>query len=208
MAFEWIGEENYLRERVARNSARTRGANCTSADAAVMFERTDGRRQIVLIEWKYTESYGGLSLKIAKSGTDRTGIYRWLFDGDNCPIDKALLPDFDRLFYEPFYQFMRQQFLASRMEMAKELGADLVSLLHIAPNQNTDFWKVTSPELRELGKTATDVWKRLVGGCGRFMSVSTEELFGGLSSDRLPEMAAWLEYIAARYPWVRGSVRI
>ncbi len=74
-----------------------------------MFERTDGKRQIVLIEWKYTESYGGTSLKIAKSGTDRTTIYKALFKRDDCPINKELLPDFDSLFYEPFYQFVRQQ---------------------------------------------------------------------------------------------------
>ena len=69
VACEWIGQENYLGEKISRNGKRTRGANFTSADAAVMFERPDGKRQIVLIEWKYTESYGGTSLKIAKSGT-------------------------------------------------------------------------------------------------------------------------------------------
>jgi len=207
VAFEWIGAKNYLCERVPRNGKRTRGANCTSADAAVKFERADGKRQIVLIEWKYTESYGGLSLKIAKSGTDRTEIYRWLFDRDDCPIDKTLLLDFERLFYEPFYQFMRQQFLASRMEMARELEADVVSVLHIAPKQNMDFRRVTSPELRGLGETATEVWKRLVGGCGRFLSVSTEELFAGLSIDQLPDMRGWLEYVSARYPWIRMPKR-
>ncbi|HHY56650.1 MAG TPA: hypothetical protein GYA08_14585 [Chloroflexi bacterium] len=45
VAFEWIGEKNYLREKISRNGKRTRGANFTSADAAVMFERTDGTRQ-------------------------------------------------------------------------------------------------------------------------------------------------------------------
>jgi hypothetical protein len=67
VSFEWIGKENYLRER-----AHTRGANCTSADAAVMFEREDGQRQIVLIEWKYTESYAKKWLRVAPSGKDRT----------------------------------------------------------------------------------------------------------------------------------------
>jgi len=199
VAFEWIGQKNYLCERVPHNGRRTRGANCTSADAAVMFERTDGRKQIVLIEWKYTESYGGLSLKVAKSGTDRTKIYRWLFDRDDCPIDRRLVSEFDRLFYEPFYQFMRQQFLASQMQIAGELDASLVSVLHIVPRKNTDFRRVTSPELRGLGPTATEVWKRLVGNGGRFVSISTEDLFGNLSAQRLPEMQPWLQYIGERY---------
>jgi hypothetical protein len=47
-----------------------------------MFERTDGKRQIGLIEWKYTESYGGMFLKTAKSGTDRTSIYNEIFERD------------------------------------------------------------------------------------------------------------------------------
>lgn len=50
VAFEWIGQENYLGERISRNGRRTRGANFTSADAAVLFERSDKKRQMVLIE--------------------------------------------------------------------------------------------------------------------------------------------------------------
>ena len=33
VAFEWIGQQNYLGEKVSRNGKRTRGANYTSADA-------------------------------------------------------------------------------------------------------------------------------------------------------------------------------
>jgi hypothetical protein len=205
VSFEWIGQENYLGEKISRNGQRTRGANFTSADAIVMFERTDGKRQIVLIEWKYTESYGGASLKIAKSGTDRTGIYRPLFNRDDCPFNKVVLPDFDSLFYEPFYQLMRQQFLAHEMEKAQELGADVVSVLHIAPLHNTDFHKVTSASLEAIGQTAMDVWKKLTWHTERFSSVSTEQLFGNLSLEQMPEMRVWVEYIGIRYRWLRAT---
>jgi len=205
VSFEWIGQENYLGERVSRSGQRSRGANCTSADSIVMFERKDKKRQVVLIEWKYTESYGGNFLKIAESGTDRTNIYRHLFESADCPINKDILPSFDSLFYEPFYQFMRQQFLASEMEKAHELGADIVSLLHIAPAHNTDFRKVTSPELVKLGESAASIWKKLVKTEGRFISVSTEQLFGNLSAEKLPELKTWLEYIHLRYAWVRET---
>lgn len=82
VAHEWIGQENYLREKKSRNRKRSRGALFTSADAAVMFEKTDGKKQIVLIEWKYTEAYYSTLLKYAKSGTDRTLIYLHLFEND------------------------------------------------------------------------------------------------------------------------------
>ncbi len=203
VSFEWIGQENYLGEKISRNGQRTRGALFTSADSIVMFERKDKKRQIVLIEWKYAESYESTFYKYSDSGTDRTEIYRHLYEKADCPINKGILPSFDSLFYEPFYQFMRQQFLANEMEKAGELGADIVSVLHIAPAHNNDFRKITSPELKTLGESATNVWKKLVKTEGRFISVNTEKLFGNLSETQLPEVKSWVEYIHARYKWVR-----
>ena len=108
---------------------------------------------------------------------------------------------FEALFFEPFYQFLRQQLLAHEMELAHELDADRVSLLHIAPAHNADFGRVTSRALKPLGHTATDVWPRLVVPRDRFLSVSTEALIGPLRAAPLPQMVDWLAYVAARYPW-------
>ncbi|MET0375724.1 MAG: hypothetical protein ABW128_15895 [Rhizorhabdus sp.] len=57
VAFEWIGDRDYLNEANAKGS-RTRGANATAADAAIKFKAADDKVHLVLIEWKYTESYG------------------------------------------------------------------------------------------------------------------------------------------------------
>jgi len=202
VAFEWIGNENYLGEKLSRNRKRTRGANFTSADAAVMFERIDGKNQIVLIEWKYTEAYYSTFLKYAKSGTDRSSIYAHLYMNDEDLLDKEKIPCFDDLFYEPFYQFMRQQYLANEMEKSKELGINIVSLLHIAPEHNHDFKRVTSPKLRSLGESATKVWGKLVKKRGRFISTNTENLFGRFDVSEYPEMKEWYKYITTRYSWV------
>lgn len=201
VAFEWIGKDNYLHE-ISRNGQRSRGANFTSADAAVRFRRTDGREQISLIEWKYSESYSSVNLEFAPSRRSRVEIYQKLFDQLDCPIDKGKLPCFEALFYEPFYQFMRQQFLAYEMEKARELGADVVSLLHIAPAHNLDFKTITSSLLKTQGTSATDVWKSLVTLPDRFISVSTETLFGHLDPERFPELKDWQDYIQARYTWM------
>lgn len=202
VAFEWIGQENYLHEKAPRNGQRTRGANCTSADAAVRFRRADGREQISLIEWKYTESYNRMSLEVAASGQSRVEIYRWLFEQPDCPINKTRLPGFEALFFEPFYQFMRQQLLAYETEKVHELGADIVSLLHISPAHNLDFRTITSPRLESRGLSATDVWKTLVTLPGRFISISTESLFGQLDLSCYPELLEWQTYIQARYTWM------
>ena len=200
VSFEWIGAENYLGERASKTGNRTRGANFTSADTIVMFEDRDKIRQAVLIEWKYTESYGGSYLGFSTSGTDRRKIYQHLFDDPDCIVDTDLLPGVDALYYEPFYQFMRQQFLAARMEDAHEMGADVVSLLHISPDANGDFKRITSPLLIGLGATSTGVWKRLVKDEGSFISVHAEDLFRWFETE---EMQDWKSYMQARYTWLK-----
>lgn len=201
VAFEWIGDRNYLGEKISRMGKRTRGANFTSADAAVLFQNSEGKKQVILIEWKYTEAYSSTWLKYASSGRDRTSIYRHLYEADDCPLNKSLIPCFDALFYEPFYQLMRQQFLAHEMEKAHELGAEKVSLLHIAPAHNKDFQDVTSPDLRSIDASAISVWKRLVLDPSRFVSVYTEDLFGGCG-EISPALNDWFKYVWARYAWI------
>jgi hypothetical protein len=201
VAFEWIGRENYLKERVS--GKRRRGANCTSMDATVLFERLDGKRQIVLIEWKYTESYGRDNKRVAKSGTDRGEIYLRQFEQVGNPFNKTILPSYDALFYEPFYQFMRQQLLAHEVERV-QIEADVASLLHIAPAHNVELQRVTSPELRPLGTTVTDIWKQLVQNPDRFASVTTEKLFGDFPINQYPQLKEWWDYINRRYVWLQN----
>ncbi len=206
LTFEWIGTENYLRERVAPGARRTRGANFTSADAAVFLEHQDKERRLVLIEWKYTESYSPTSLKLSRSGTDRTEIYSHLYRREDFPLRKELLPSFESLFYEPFYQLLRLQCLAHEMEKARELGADRVSLLHLCPAANRDFPRVTSPTLGNIGATVPEIWKRLVRKGDRFASVATEDLFGAFPVGEFDELEEWWAYVTARYAWVSGSM--
>ena len=202
VSFEWIGNENYLGERIPRHGKRTRGANFTSTDAILKFENRDKRKQVVLIEWKYTESYGSQDLTIAKSGTDRVKIYQHLFDDPHCLLNKNLLPGFESLFHEPFYQLMRQQFLASEMERHHELDADIVSLLHLAPEHNNDFKRITSPSLISLGKSPTDIWRKLVQPEGRFLSLPVEDLFSNYLQRPPSSLTRWADFISTRYNWV------
>jgi hypothetical protein len=84
VAYEWIGERNYLKER-----GQTRGAHRTSLDALMVAE-AGSERILLLIEWKYTESYPpGKSHARSKHGTDRIAIYRPFLDRADCPIRVA-----------------------------------------------------------------------------------------------------------------------
>jgi len=202
LTFEWIGMENYLRERMRPRAKRTRGANFTSADAAALIEHKDGTREIVLIEWKYTESYSSTNLSLSSRGTDRTEIYSHLWIRNDFPLRKELLPEFSSLFYEPFYQLLRLQCLAHEMERANELGAERVSLLHICPATNRDFQRVTSPALVGIGSSVSEVWERLVRDQTRFDSAATENLFGRFPAQQFSDLEAWWAYLTSRYKWV------
>ena len=202
VAFEWIGMHDYLEEMKMRNNKkRNRGANCTSADAAVRFELDDGSIQIVLIEWKYTESYYSTPLKTAKSGRARTKIYEPFYLKDDCPLNKTMIADFKNLFFNPFYQLMRQQFLAHEMKLNCELGANMVSVLHLAPQANKDFKRVTSPAFKPYGDSAMEVWSELTKGKGIFLSQSIEKIFLGRELKDFSSLSPWYQYISERYSW-------
>ncbi len=162
-----------------------------------------GQVSIVLIEWKYIESYSHENRnQNALTAARKTNRYFELLYSNDSPVCIEMLSKIESLFTEPFYQFMRQQLLATMMEAKHEGEADTVSLLHIAPFCNEDFKCVTSDSMKGLGKTAVDVWKKLVIKPGRFTSVYTEDLYGKFAIDRFPELKNWWEYISTRYAWV------
>lgn len=198
VAFEWIGQQDYLNE-AGKNGSRTRGANATSADAAVRFQ-IDGRTEIALIEWKFTESYGS---PIPPAGNEtRSGRYRDLAFAPVGPIraDTGLaLEDF---YWEPFYQMLRQQILAMRMEAARELDAQRVRVIHISPSGNRALHKVTAPAMRKFGEDAFTVFRSLLVDPTAFVDWSIEGLFG---PDVATGNSAWADYLQLRYPLLCGG---
>jgi Restriction Endonuclease associating with ARP len=106
VAFEWLPTKDLLNE----SSRRTRGANVTSLDALMLGERSNGDAVILAIEWKYLETYGHRKVaQVSPAGTDRLARYKTLLEDPGCPIKPG---DPLRLFYEPYYQLMRQTLLA------------------------------------------------------------------------------------------------
>jgi hypothetical protein len=103
------------------------------------------------------------------------------------------------LFYEPFYQLMRQQMLAHELEKSRELGAGEVIVLHVAPATNQDFQYVTSPGLRHVGKSVTAVWKQILRDPSRFVSVTTSQVFGTFMKSDFPQLREWKDYLVNRY---------
>lgn len=196
IGFEWNGEADYLNE-ANRQGGRTRGANSTSADAVVRFRHQDQSRiETILIEWKYTESYGA---PLSPSGNQtRICRYQHLVFAPDGPV--RILPDLrlEDFFYEPFYQLLRQQMLAYQMEKAREQGTDRVRVLHIAPSGNLAVRRVTSPALKHFGDDAFEVFRSLLVRPEGFISRSTETLFRPLLSG-VSDPDDWITYITRRY---------
>lgn len=191
VTFEWIGEKNYLNERWG-----SRGQNCTSVDVMFRFRTRADMIHVVLAEWKYCESDKTAKyLHVSNSGTDRVATYRPHLQASDCQMSLGNLR-FEDLFFNPIYQFMRQQLLASAMEREREMEADIVSVLHIAPTANDGLLNLELSQKLAPGSNVGEVWK-VIAKPGRFKFVATEDLIPLLvQSGANP---AWSEYIDKRY---------
>jgi hypothetical protein len=208
VAFEWIGEHDYLTEGSRSRRARVRGANFTSADFLFRFRRADGHVQVVLGEWKYTESYGLIDRADprragAGSAARRLETYRQAYDRAGSVFRAARADLYRPLFFEPFYQLMRLQLLAQEMEHDRELGADIVSVLHVSPEANREFRDfMPSSQLQERlpGSGVLEAWQALVPP-DRFMSQSVERLRAVIGEEVRSTSPAWVGYLERRYGW-------
>jgi hypothetical protein len=170
LTFEYIGPDDVLHEAV--DGVRTRGARCTSVDAAFLHRTADGVRELVLVEWKYTESY---TQTPADPRRDRVRLERYgdLLSAADGPVDGSLLP-FEELLQEPLYQLMRQQLLAYELEKREVLGAQRVVVAHVQSPGNIAYQRsLFGPVARTLGSTVDEVWRRLLRHRDRFTTIDS-----------------------------------
>lgn len=207
IAFEWIGSLDYLQESKRKGANRTRGANATSADFVFRFRRADGRVQLVLGEWKYTEEYG-----VSDKGIPaRKMNYTRAFNRKGGAFAELGDDFYSALFFEPFYQLMRLQLMAQEMESGEfglEMEAEVVSVLHISPNANREFRdRTTSPVLKRQfgGQGPIEIWNMLAPE-GRFLSIGVEDLLDDIVGCNTAE-TGWTQYLTSRYSWPRVTER-
>lgn len=200
VGFEWIGRKDYLNEW-PRTGQPKRGANVTSADAILRF-RQAGRVETLLVEWKYTESYG--TPPEEKREVERRRRYQNIAFAPFGPVRSDAGVKLTDLFWEPFYQLFRQQMLAARMQAEHEDEAERVRVLHIAPAANRRLRRVTSPSLRRLGEDAFAVYRTLLAKPDDFISRATESLFSPLIADAKPD-DGWADYLRQRYVFLTDA---
>lgn len=187
--FEAIGKNNYLHEK-----SHTRGANCTSIDAIMIGKKNNGLNILVLIEWKYTEEYKEENKYIP----ERYNVYNKLLNENNCPI---VTTDFESLYYEPFYQLMRQTLLGWKMVQAGEYQCDEYIHLHIIPENNIELRdRVTSPRLN--GNNMSEAWKSVLKEPKRYIVISPEEFIKPV--DNCSDTHSIITYLEKRY-WNKNN---
>lgn len=169
LTFEYIGPNDYFDEGAGK--PRARGSKCTSLDAAFLYRTRDGTTELALVEWKYTEQY--TTTRKPTPGNDTTRIRRYgeSYDAPDGPLRSELL-DIEWMIDEPFYQLMRQQLLAWRLEQEGAGGSDRVRILHVLPPDNNAYQSsLVRPQHRALGDTVDQVWARLLRRPDRFQHV-------------------------------------
>jgi len=170
LTFEYIGPEDFFGE--APRGSRVRGAHCTSVDAAFLHRGLDGVVELVLVEWKYTESYRVRPPDPAKDEV-RFKRYGEAVADPEGPVRADLL-SFEHLLDEPFYQLVRQQLLAHALEKSGAEGASRVRVLHVLPHWNEAYQhSLARPEHRAIGESVSDVWQRVLRRKDRFISIDS-----------------------------------
>ncbi|HVC43178.1 MAG TPA: hypothetical protein VND20_00045 [Candidatus Binataceae bacterium] len=204
IAFEFTGTKDYLNEW--RRGAHTRGANCTSVDAAVRFRTSSGDIEAALIEWKYTETYPRPSDNDSSNKERRRRYENITFHpcGPVRPDPGLKLSD---LFAEPIYQLFRQQMLAKQMEKDRDLCLKRVRTVLVAPGGNTAVRVLKISALHEFGGDNVSAWQALLQEPERFIFCTTEELLARVPGvlQETPELKSWSDYIAKRYGFIGDS---
>jgi hypothetical protein len=182
--FEVIGRENYLGER-----SHSRGINATSVDAVMVGKKDSGTNILVMIEWKYTEEYCSTDLYIPA----RANIYDPLLLSMDSPIRVQKPRD---LYYEPFYQLMRQTLLGWLMVKNKEYGCDEFLHIHVIPNENTKLREiVTSPGLE--GESMCAAWRKVLRQPAAYFVLTPENFMRPI--DVCEDSASISGYLSKRY---------
>lgn len=115
---------------------------------------------MVLLEWKYTESYRP-RIAVAAKDAIRWKRYGALLEATDGPVRSDVL-DFADLLDEPFYQLVRQQLLAHELEKEHAHGADRVRVVHVAPAANAAYQQsLPRSTHRALGESVSEVWAKL-----------------------------------------------
>ena len=202
IAFEMVSDEDRLNEETL-----TRGSSCTSIDVLAIAKATDGKRYLLVIEWKLAENDSGnkaptkktsTNEKEIKRGEKRTPKYTSLIN-ENESIDRNQKSYLDSsIFHLPFYQLMRQTLWASlNME---DFKADDYFHIHVVPSYNPMRTKKYARVEKIEG--VEEAWKKHLTDCGKekYIMVDPKQVVEALeNSEEKDTFSGLINYLKDRY---------
>lgn len=127
------------------------------------------------------------------SGADRVATYRPLLENPDCPI---AVGDIEWLFYEPYYQLMRQTLLAWQMVEHGEFGAKDWLHIHVIPARNLAL-RQSQAAPRLVGASIAEKWRSVLKEPERYRLVTPSELLDGVAD--AGRWLDWRQWLADRY---------
>lgn len=178
--------------------SNTRGKYCTSIDA-LLLAKYQNKKILILIEWKYTESYVGEECFKGLNCTDGKGEERHRrYDGlikDSSFIahDEAL--NNETCYHEPFYQLMRQTLWAEQSIRKLSVADDYIHL-HMIPPANKELLETLYPYSNLNMK---NTWKSCLTQTGAARYRITDPAFIVDTLKDFPEHSELCRYLKERY---------
>jgi len=214
--FEYIGprNRNYLKEPGGR------GYNRTSADVAITWEDIEGKNNLLLVEFKFTEPNFGECSKSENPDRDRcnhgevvisspqTECYRsevgrpyWeMVLSPQGPFIREML---NRTQYCPFrydfYQLMRNQLLAKCIAEDKDSGFHVAEFAVCYDDRNETLLNLSHPIDSDSNPLTS--WKSFLKNPSSFKHFTIQQLLKHIDhTDNLPsELKQWRAYLNTRY---------
>lgn len=188
--FEFIGSETAKIPLLLNEKALTRGANCTSVDAAMIGQLSSGAKRLYLIEWIYTESYQAEDKYIP----ERSSRYDNLITAPDSPFVEGI--NAATLYFEPFYQLMRQTLFGNQSVKVRDYSVSSYKHIHVAPIENTELReRITSNGL--TGRDIHDAWSKTLKDKDAFIGTTPEELLKPISD--MQDTKSVFHYLENRY---------
>jgi hypothetical protein len=214
--FECTGDQDYLNEHGGRGRMRT------SADLAVEWFDGQNSRNLLLLEYKFTETgfgdCGGAKstgnkdksrCRRAREIVEAPGRMCYLVQPKARPYwEIALASDgplraelLARESYCPFrydfYQLMRNQFLAHQIQSDPDSGFDSATFGVIYHDANENLLRMGHPFGGQ--RNPLKAWSGLLREPKRFMWFTVQELLAGVDAKLPSHLAEWRAFLRARY---------
>jgi len=215
MDLEYESDKPYLKQSELlgeRNGCR--GEKQTSPDIGIEFETTDGKRGLLLCEYKFTEAD---FQACSGSRSDACKNFDWQKNADRCPktvagrkyweiltpyLGSGFLSLDQCMFSENCYQLMRQQALAIAMANEKHGDYAIVASIVLSPRGNKELIESANTFFSDNSKDAglfTKNWRRLFHAGQEFSWLFHDDWLAYVKKHNDGEWSDWLDYMHERY---------